>query len=114
MDHRCLRPEGDPLDESQHALTLIGPDGSPTALGPRRRKQNELDSDAAGMFWDFNARLRFAPLGASAPTTGQATCPQTEVAVFPSRKVPRAKLLVVPSSRGALAIAREVQCARLP
>jgi hypothetical protein len=44
------------------------------------------------VFWDFNGCLRYAPLGASAPATGQAQCPQTEVTLFPSRTVPRAKL----------------------
>ena len=80
------------FDEAHHALTLIGPDGSRTTLGPRSRHQYDLDADADGLFWDFNGCLRYAPLGASAPTTGQAGCPQTEVALFPGREVPRARL----------------------
>ena len=80
------------FDEAHHALALIGPDGSRKTLGPRSRNQSDLDAAADGVFWDFNGCLRYAPLGPPAPTTGQARCPQTEVALFPSRKLPRAKL----------------------
>jgi hypothetical protein len=80
------------FDEAHQGLVLLGPDGSRTMLGPRSRNQYHLDADADGVVWDFNGCLRSAPFGASAPPAGGAECPRTEVALFPGRKVPRAKL----------------------
>jgi hypothetical protein len=80
------------FDEAHQALTLIAPDGSRTMLGPRSRNQFDLDADTDGVLWDFNGCIRYAPFGAPASPTGGAECPRTEVALFPSRKVPRARL----------------------
>jgi hypothetical protein len=80
------------FDEAHQALTLLGPDGSRRTLGPRSRNQYHLDADANGVVWDFNGCFRSALFDASAPAAGGAECPRTEVSLFPSRKVPRAKL----------------------